>query len=106
MKDLPSKVLVIFCSPETVGLSDSLVESWQLSLKVKPVNILQLVLILDKICHEEGILSDNGGLTLIAKNSDSNVRKGIRLLELIVDKNGDATFSKVTNALRELSIID
>ena len=106
MKDLPSKVLVIFCSPEAVGLSDRLVESWQLSLNVKPVNVLQLVLILDKICHEEGVLSDNGGLTLIAKNSDSNVRKGIRLLELIVDKNGDATFSKVTNALRELSIID
>ena len=103
VEDIPQDVLLIFCTTNPEKIIDTLYNRMQRKLQITKPTLSELSVLLQKVCHAEGIEFDNEGINLICQRSEFCIRDALMKLEEVYLACGDALSTSVMKQFESIS---
>ena len=103
LEEPPEDVLFIFCTTDPDKMLDTLKNRCQLKLSIVKPTLVDITILLKRVCLEESKDYDLEGLRTIASRSEFVIRDSLNNLERVLETRGDAKAVSVNEEFNEIS---
>lgn len=103
LEEPPEDVLFIFCTTDPDKMLDTLKNRCQLKLSIVKPTLVDITILLKRVCLEESKDYDLEGLRTIASRSEFVIRDSLNNLERVLETRGDAKSTSVNEEFNEIS---